>query len=85
MSHTVLGSLLSELLYTVYVQIDPFFLNLCHTGGEWSASRPGRFTSGEGAPSAHWVAPEPVTELCSRETPLGPSETRTLSPLLQSP
>jgi hypothetical protein len=24
-------------------------------GGEWSASRPGRFTSGEIAPSTHWA------------------------------
>jgi hypothetical protein len=24
-------------------------------GGEWSASRPGRFTSGERAPGTHWI------------------------------
>jgi len=24
-------------------------------GGEWSASRPGRFTAREGAPCAHWI------------------------------
>jgi hypothetical protein len=24
-------------------------------GGEWSASRPGRFIPGEGAPGTHWV------------------------------
>jgi hypothetical protein len=24
-------------------------------GGEWSASRPGRFTSGEKAPGTHWI------------------------------
>jgi hypothetical protein len=24
-------------------------------GGEWSASRPGRFTSGETAPGTHWI------------------------------
>jgi hypothetical protein len=24
-------------------------------GGEWSASRPGRFTPGERAPSTHWI------------------------------
>jgi hypothetical protein len=40
------------------------FLTSAVVGGEWSASRPGRFTSGERAPGAHlkgarW-APEPV-------------------------
>jgi hypothetical protein len=24
-------------------------------GGEWSTSRPGRFTPGERAPSTHWI------------------------------
>jgi hypothetical protein len=24
-------------------------------GGEWSASRPGRFTPGERAPSTYWI------------------------------
>jgi hypothetical protein len=24
-------------------------------GGEWSTSRTGRFTPGEGAPCAHWI------------------------------
>jgi hypothetical protein len=24
-------------------------------GGEWSASRPGRFTSGDRAPGTHWI------------------------------
>jgi hypothetical protein len=24
-------------------------------GGEWSASRPGRFTPGERAPGTHWI------------------------------
>jgi hypothetical protein len=24
-------------------------------GGEWSASRPGLFTPGEGAPGTHWI------------------------------
>jgi hypothetical protein len=30
------------------------FLTLALGGGEWSASRPGRFTSGERAPDTHW-------------------------------
>jgi hypothetical protein len=33
--------------------IDPHFLDL--GGGEWSTSRPGCFTPGEGAPSTHWI------------------------------
>jgi hypothetical protein len=31
------------------------FLTSALTGGEWSASRPGRFTSGERAFSTHWI------------------------------
>jgi hypothetical protein len=36
----------------VYIQI---FLTSALVGGEWSASRPGRFTSGEIAPGTHWI------------------------------
>jgi hypothetical protein len=36
----------------VYIHI---FLTLALAGGEWSASRPGRFTPGERAPSTHWI------------------------------
>jgi hypothetical protein len=34
-------------------------------GGEWSASRPGRFTSEERAPGVHWVGGwvDPITGL----------------------
>jgi hypothetical protein len=31
------------------------FLNSVSAGGEWSASRPGRFTPGEGAHGTHWI------------------------------
>jgi hypothetical protein len=31
------------------------FLTLALDGGEWSASRPGRFTPRERAPCTHWV------------------------------
>jgi hypothetical protein len=31
------------------------FLTSALAGGEWSASRPGRFTPGERAPSTHWI------------------------------
>jgi hypothetical protein len=36
------------------VQIHIFFTSKL-VGGEWSASRPGRFTSEERAPGAHWT------------------------------
>jgi hypothetical protein len=36
----------------VYIHI---FLSLALAGGEWSASRPGRFIPGESAPSIHWI------------------------------
>jgi hypothetical protein len=31
------------------------FLTSALDGGEWSASRPGRFAPGEGAPDTHWI------------------------------
>jgi hypothetical protein len=31
------------------------FLTSAPVGGEWSASRPGRFTPGERAPGIHWI------------------------------
>jgi len=31
------------------------FLFSAPDGGEWSASRPGRFIPGEGAPDTHWI------------------------------
>jgi hypothetical protein len=31
------------------------FLTSTLAGGEWSASRPGRFTPGERAPGTHWI------------------------------
>jgi hypothetical protein len=36
----------------VYIHI---FLASALVGGEWSASRPGRFTPGERAPGTHWI------------------------------
>jgi hypothetical protein len=32
-----------------------FFLTSALAGGEWSASRPVRFTPGERAPGTHWI------------------------------
>jgi hypothetical protein len=36
----------------VYIHI---LLNSALVGGEWSASRPGRFTPGERTPGTHWI------------------------------
>jgi hypothetical protein len=36
----------------VYIHM---FLTSALAGGEWSASRPGRFTTGERAPCTHWI------------------------------
>jgi hypothetical protein len=38
----------------VNVQIHVFFTTAL-VGGEWSASRPGRFTPGERTPGTHWI------------------------------
>jgi hypothetical protein len=35
--------------------IDPHFLDLGTIGGEWSTSRPCRFTPRERAPGTHWT------------------------------
>jgi hypothetical protein len=35
--------------------IDHIFLMSALAGGEWSASRPGLFTPGEGAYGTHWI------------------------------
>jgi hypothetical protein len=35
--------------------VDPPFLTSTLVGGEWSASRLDRFTSGERAPGTHWI------------------------------
>jgi hypothetical protein len=35
--------------------IDPYFLELGTSAGEWSTSRPGSFTPGERAPGIHWI------------------------------
>jgi hypothetical protein len=42
-----------EVPWKVLTQINIFLASLA--GGEWSASRPCRFTAGEGAPSTHWI------------------------------
>jgi hypothetical protein len=42
----------------MYGELDVFihiFLTSVLVGGEWSASRPGRFTPGKRAPGTHWI------------------------------
>jgi hypothetical protein len=42
----------------IYRKVDAeihFCLTSALLGGEWSASRPGRFTPGERAPGTHWI------------------------------
>jgi hypothetical protein len=41
---------MGEWMYT-----STFFLTSALVGGEWSASRPGRFTPGERGPGTHWI------------------------------
>jgi hypothetical protein len=54
----------------VEVQLHLFF-GLGTNGGEWLASRPGRFTPKERAPGAHWigdwVGPRAVLDAVIRE------------------
>jgi hypothetical protein len=37
------------------VDVDTGILDLAVVEGEWSVSRPGRFTPGERAPGVHWI------------------------------
>jgi hypothetical protein len=58
--------------------------------GEWSASRPGRFTAGERAPGTHWiggwVGPRAVLDTTvKRKIPSPPPGKRTREPRLDSP
>jgi hypothetical protein len=51
-------------------------------GGEWSASRPGRFTPKEGVPGTHWigswVGPRVVLKAVVRRKIPSPAGNRTL-------
>jgi hypothetical protein len=67
----------------VNVQIH-IFLTSALAGGEWSASRPGRFTPGQKAPGTHWIRGwvDPRASLDDVEKILDPTGTRT--PTLRS-
>jgi hypothetical protein len=64
------------------------FLTSALVGGEWSASRPDRFTPGERAPSTHWtggwVGTEPVWTTWRRENSL-PYQGLNSDPLVVQP
>jgi hypothetical protein len=63
------------------------FLTSALAGGEWSASRPGRFSGGERAPSTHWIGGwvDPRAGLDDVEKILDPTGTRTPTPRSSSP
>jgi hypothetical protein len=57
-------------------------------GGEWSASRPGRFTSSERAPGTHWiggwVGPRAVLDaMVKRKVPSPCRESNPRTPIFQ--
>jgi hypothetical protein len=58
----------------VYIHI---FFTLALAGAQWSASRPGRFTPEERAPSTHWIGGwvEPKACLDDMKKILDPTET----------
>jgi hypothetical protein len=54
-------------------------------GGEWSASRPGRFTPREGAPGTHWIGDcvGPRAVLVRRKIPSPRRESKPRTPIVQ--
>jgi hypothetical protein len=59
------------------------FLIWALVGGEWSASRPYRFTSGERALGTHWIGGwvSPRTDLEDMEKPVGYTDCATPAPI----
>jgi hypothetical protein len=70
----------------VNIQIH-IFLTSALDGGEWSASRPFRFTPGKRAPGTHWIGGwvGPTAGLDNVEKILDPTRTRTPTPRSSSP
>jgi hypothetical protein len=50
----LLSSKFMKAYWGVEVQLHAFSISVLD-GGEWSASRPGRFTSRDRAPGTHWI------------------------------
>jgi hypothetical protein len=59
--------------------IAPHLLTSALHEGEWSASRPGRFTSGERAPGSHWIGGKLAPEQLWREEKSCPTGKRNLA------
>jgi hypothetical protein len=64
------------------------FLTSIQDGGEWSASRPGRFTPRERAPGTHWiggwVGPRAVlNKVVKRKIPSPRRESNPITPIVQ--
>jgi hypothetical protein len=69
----------------VAVQIH-VFLTSALVGGEWSASRPGRFTPGVIAPGIHWIGGGWTSvSVWTRKKKIDTSGTQTPTPLSASP
>jgi hypothetical protein len=73
-----------------YVGVDVeihIFLTSALVGGEWSTSRPGRFTPGERASGTHWIGGwvDLRAGLDDVEKILDPTGTRTPTPQSSSP
>jgi hypothetical protein len=70
----------------VYIHI---FLTSVLVGGEWSALRPGRFTTGERTPVTHWiggwVGPRACLDDVEKKKILESTGNRTPIPLSSSP
>jgi hypothetical protein len=67
----------------------PLTLTSAIDGGEWSASRPGRFTSSEKAPGTHWigdwVGPRTVLDaVVKRKFPSPRRESNPRTPIAQT-
>jgi hypothetical protein len=68
--------------------IAPFIFDLSTNGGEWSASRPGRFTPKERAPGTYWlggwVGPSAVLDaVVKRKIPNPRRESNPKTPIVQ--
>jgi hypothetical protein len=63
------------------------FLTSALDGGEWSASRPGRFTPRERALGTHWmggwVGPRAVLDMVKRKIPSPRQESNPRTPIVQ--
>jgi hypothetical protein len=64
-------------------------LTLTLDGGEWSASRPGRFTPSETAPGTHWIGRWVGPTICldtvwKRRIPIPLRESNPNDPIFQS-